>query len=194
MSFDFAAARAAMVESQVRVSDVTDVAIQDAMRVVPRETLCPADWRTLAYADMEIPLKGGLYLMRPREIAKLLQALRPRAGETALAIAAPYAAAVLQAMGLQVERLDKGDLKKPPKAFGGGGYDVIVCEGAVPAAPAGWLAALAEGGRLAVVERTGPVGRAKLYLKAGDGVGAREVFDAAPPILPGFKPAPQFAF
>jgi len=190
MSFDFAAARAAMVESQVRVSDVTDVAIQDAMRVVPREALCPADWRTLAYADVEIPLKGGLYLMRPREAAKLLQTLRPRAGETALAIAAPYAAAVLQAIGLQVDRLDKGDLKTPK----GDGYDVIVCEGAVPSAPAGWLAALAEGGRLAVVERSGPMGQAKLYLKSGGGVGVREVFDAAPPMLPGFEPAPQFAF
>ncbi len=190
MSFDFAAARAAMVESQVRVSDVTDVAVQDAMRAVPRETLCSADWRTLAYADVDIPLKGGLHLMRPREVAKLLQALHPRPGERALAIAAPYAASVLQAMGLQVDRLDKGDLKKPKS----GGYDVIVCEGAVPAAPAGWLAALAEGGRLAVVERTGPMGQAKLYVKAGDGVGVREVFDAAPPVLPGFEPAPQFAF
>jgi protein-L-isoaspartate(D-aspartate) O-methyltransferase len=194
MSFDFAAARAAMVESQVRVSDVTDVAIQDAMRVVPRETLCPADWRQLAYADVEIPLKGGLYLMRPREVAKLLQALRPRAGERALAIAAPYAAAVLQAIGLQVEWLDKGDLRKAPKTPGGGGYDVIVCEGAVPVAPPAWLAALAEGGRLAVVERSGPMGQAKLYLKSGGGVGVREVFDAAPPMLPGFEPAPQFAF
>ena len=39
MSFDFAAARAAMVESQVRVSDVTDTGVQDAMRAVPREAL-----------------------------------------------------------------------------------------------------------------------------------------------------------
>ena len=52
------------------------------------------------------------------------------AGERALAIAAPYAAAVLEAMGLSVTRLDGADLTKVA-----GPFDVIVCEGAVSATP-----------------------------------------------------------
>ncbi len=189
MTFDFAAARLNMLEGQVRTCDVTDWAIQDAIRTVPRESLCPDDKRSLAYADVEIPYGPGRWMMKPRDVSKLLQALRPRAGERALAIAAPYAAAVMQAMGLTVERLDDGDLATPS-----GGYDVVICEQAVSATPQGWLDALAPGGRLALVERNGPVGKAKLYVNSGSGLGCREAFDATPPMLPGFERKAQFAF
>lgn len=188
MTFDFAQARQNMVDCQVRPADVTDRAIQEAMLAVARETLIPADQAALAYADREVPYADGRWLMRPREAAKLLQALRPRAGERALAIAAPYLAAVLEAMGLQVDRLDD------PKAAPGGRWDVIACEGAVSAVPAAWLEALGPGGRLGVVERNGPVGKAKLYVNADTGIGSREVFDATPPMLPGFERVQQFAF
>ncbi|MFI4933744.1 MAG: protein-L-isoaspartate O-methyltransferase [Caulobacterales bacterium] len=189
MSADFAAWRLNMVESQVRVADVTDYAIQDAMRSVPREKLLPAGKANLAYADAEIEYAPGRWLLSPRDVAKLLQALKPRAGERALAIAAPYAAAVLEAMGLGVTRLDEGDLSSPSGAF-----DVIVCEGAVTKAPAAWTAALAPGGRLGVVERDGPVGRAMLYTQAEDGVGARSLFDSTPPVMAGFERVSGFAF
>ncbi len=190
MTLDFAAARLNMLEGQVRTCDVTDHAIQDAIRAVPREDLCPEGKRALAYAEVEIPVGPGRFLMKPRDVAKLLQAVRPRAGERALAIAAPYAAAVMQAMGLVVERLEDGDLASPT----GEGYDVVVCEQAVSAVPQGWLDALGSGGRLAVVERDGPVGKARLYVRAEAGVGFREVFDATPPMLPGFERKAQFAF
>ena len=190
MTFDFTTARKNMVDSQVSTSDVTDPGILDAMRLVERERLCPTERQSLAYADAEVACGGGRYLMRPRDVSKLLQSLRPRAGEKALAIAAPYVAAVLEAMGLEVDRLDEGDLAAPA----GGGYDVVVSEGAVTAAPPGWLSALGRGGRLAVVERNGPVGKAKLYVKADHGLGVREVFDSTPPVLSGFEAKPRFAF
>ncbi len=191
MTFDFAAARNNMVESQVRTSDVTDYAIQDAMRLVERERLCLPGKQALAYADAEPPYAPGRFLMRPREVAKLLQALQPRAGESALAIAAPYAAAVLESIGLTVERLDDGDLATPPA---GRSYDVIICEGAVSAAPPTWIAALADGGRLGLVERNGPVGKARLVVNGATGLGARELFDSTPSVLPEFVAKPQFAF
>ena len=190
MTFDFAAARMNMLDGQVRTSDVTDQAIQDAIRVVEREKLCPPDKAVLAYADVEIPCGPGRFLMRPRDVSKLLQVLRPRSGERALAIAAPYAAAVLAEIGLKVDQLVDGDLASPL----GGDYDVVICEAAVSSAPAGWLNALAPGGRLAVVERDGPVGRAKLFVNAESGLAAREVFDSSPSMLPGFERRPQFAF
>jgi len=189
MSADYAAQRSNMVESQVRTADVTDYALQDAMRAVPRERLVPAAKAALAYADTEVEYAPGRFLLRPRDVAKLLQAIRPQRGEKALAIAAPYAAAVMEAMGLSVTRLDNGDLAAPK-----GAYDVIVCEGAVDKLPAGWGAALAGDGRLGVIERAGPVGRAKLYLCAGSGVGGRDLFDCMAPFLPGFEPTPGFVF
>jgi protein-L-isoaspartate(D-aspartate) O-methyltransferase len=190
MTTEFAAARQNMVDCQVRPSDVTDYAIQDAMLLVERERLLAPDKAALAYADVEVAYAADRYLMRPRDLAKLLQALRPRKGEAALAIAAPYAAAVLQSMGLKVDRLDQGDLSSPPPDS----YDVVVCEGAVGAAPPAWVRALRAGGRLGVVERNGPVGKAKLYVNADTGIGALEVFDATPPMLVGFETKPQFAF
>jgi protein-L-isoaspartate(D-aspartate) O-methyltransferase len=189
MSADFAAAREIMVDSQVRTQDVTDLAIVDAMRAFPRETLAPAGKIWLAYADSEIEYAPGRWMLRPRDVAKLLQALRPKAREKALAIAAPYAAEILTLIGLDVTRLDGGDLKDVA-----GSWDVIVCEGAVAKAPASWVSALATGGRLGVVERDGPIGRAMLYIRTAEAVGTRPVFDSTPPVLAGFEPARGFTF
>ena len=190
MSIDYARQRAAMVESQVRVADVTDYAIQDAMRAIAREALLPPATAYQAYADAEVQYAPGRWLLKPRDVAKLLQAIRAQAGEQALAIAAPYAAAVLEQLGLAVTRLDDGDLTEPT-----GEFDVIVCEGAVADVPPGWLAALkSPGGRLGVVVRQGPVGRATLYLAAEGGPGARDLFDSTPPIMAGFEPKRAFAF
>jgi protein-L-isoaspartate(D-aspartate) O-methyltransferase len=190
MAADYAAARLNMVESQVRTSDVTDVRIQDAMYDLPRETFVTGSKAYLAYADAEVEYAGGRFLLKPRDVAKLLQGLKPQAGERALAIAAPYAAAVLEILGLEVDRLDGDDLTATP----GGTYDLIVCEGAVAKAPAAWTQALALGGRLGVVERDGPVGKATIYANAADGIGHRQIFDATPPILAGFEAQHGFAF
>jgi protein-L-isoaspartate(D-aspartate) O-methyltransferase len=190
MTFDFRAARLNMVESQIRTADVTDLAITDALRLVPRESLLPPGKLALAYADCEVEYAPGLSLMRPREIGKLLQALQPRAGERALAIAAPYGSAVLEAMGLTVHQVSGEDLTLLPS----GTFDVVLSEGAVTQTPASWTNALAEGGRLGVVERAGPVGKARLYVLSEGRLGSREVFDATPPYLPGLAPQPQFVF
>jgi len=190
MGFDLAAARANMVESQVRVADVTDYAIQDAMRAVPRESLLAPEKAYLAYADTEVEYAPGRWLLKPRHVGKLLQALAPRPGERALAIAAPYAALVLEAIGLEVTRLETGDLRSPA-----GEYALIVCEGAVAEVPPAWPEALAVGGRLGVVVREGPqIGRALLYLHSPAGVGRRDLFDCAAPLMAGFEPERRFAF
>lgn len=190
MSADFAAARLNMVESQVRPSDVTDLALTDAFRGVARESLLPADKAFAAYADAEVEYAPGRWLLRPRDVAKLLQALQPRAGESALAIAAPYAAAILEALGVTVTRLDGDDLTPPT----GSTYDIVLSEGAVCAVPGSWKEALAKGGRLGVIERDGPAGKAFVYVRADDGVAGRATFDSAPPYLAGFQPVHGFAF
>lgn len=185
---DVAAARLNMVESQVRTQDVTDVRIHDAMRAIAREQLLPADKVHLAYADIEAEYAPGRWLLKPRDVSKLLQALRPMPGERALAISAPYAASVIEALGATVTRIDAGD------ALPAGEFDMIVVEGGVTRAPDAWRARLAANGRLAVVERSGAVGQACLYVRGPDGVGRRDLFDSFPPVLAGFEPQPGFAF
>jgi protein-L-isoaspartate(D-aspartate) O-methyltransferase len=188
MTFDFQAARLTMVESQVRTSDVTDYLVQDAMRVAPRETLCPPSKQAVAYADADLEYAPGQYLLRPRAFGKLLQAIKPLATEKALAIAAPYGALVLKTAGLTVDEIAADGAATP------GAYDVIVVEGAVAEVPAAWTAALAEGGRLAVILRHGPMGQAHLYTRAGGRVVSAEVFDVATPYLQGHAPKAEFAF
>ena len=207
---DFAAARKVMVDSQVRVNDVTDRDLQAALLAVPREAFLPADRAFSAYAEIEPEIANGRRLMLARDLSKLLMALEPRAGETALAIAGPYAAAVLARLGLAVtaQEADAAVLDVVGSALAeagvqgvaapfarptGGDYDLIVSEAAVPVRPEAWLAALKVGGRLAVVERGGPAGKAVLYVKGPSGFSRRELFDAAPPVLAELAPEPAFA-
>jgi protein-L-isoaspartate(D-aspartate) O-methyltransferase len=207
---DFAAARKVMVDSQVRVNDVTDRALQAALLAVPRERFVPADRAFSAYADLEPVIAGARRLMLPRDLSKLLMALRAQAGETVLAVAAPYAGAVLARMGATVTAQEADGavfdvagaalaeagvetVVAPLSAPHGEGWDVIVSEAAVPGRPEAWLAALRPGGRLAVVERSGAVGKAVLYVKGRDGLSRRELFDAMPPVLAELAPAPTFA-
>jgi len=207
---DFAAARKVMVDSQVRVNDVTDRALQAALLSVPRERFLPAERAYSAYAEIEPEIAGGRKLMLARDLSKLLMALDARPGETALAMAAPYAAAVLAQLGLDVTAQESDDavfgvvgevlasegvrtVTAPLNAPAEGGYDVIVCEGAIPARPEAWLKVLNVGGRMAVVERTGPAGKAVLYVRGEQGVSRRELFNAAPPMLAELSPVPIFA-
>jgi protein-L-isoaspartate(D-aspartate) O-methyltransferase len=216
MSVDFAAARLNMLDSQVRTNDVPDLAIQDAMAAAPRERFCPPGREYLAYADAQIEYAPGWNLLTPRDIAKLLHALAPRPGETALCIAAPYGAMVLSTIGLDVTlrlpagparqaadkalqgydiHTDAGELLVPPNK----GYDLVLVEGAVAQTPSAWLEALAKseraGARLGVVQRTGPVGKAQIHVRSADGViGRRDVFDATPAWLPDCEPVSTFAF
>ena len=187
---DLSAARLNMVESQVRTADVTDLRIQDAMRRIPREDFLPANRAHQAYADLEPEYAPDRRLLRPRDVAKLVQLIEPVAGESALAIAAPYAAALLEACGVTVTRFDEEDLFRPPA----GAFNIVVCEGAVGRIPDTWLQALSVGGRAAVIERQGPAGRAVVYLKTAEGLGRRIGFDSAPAFLPGLAPQVGFVF
>lgn len=212
---DFAAARKVMVDSQVRVNDVTDRTLQAALLAVPRERFVPSERAFAAYAETAVEIVDGRKLMPARDIAKLLQAADPRADERALCLAAPYAAAVLARMGLSVTAqeadaavfdvvgaaLAEADvatvaapLTAPQAAASGEGWDLIVSEMATPVRPDAWLAVLRAGGRLAVVERSGPVGKAVLYVKGHDEAVSRKVlFDSAPLVLAELAPSPTFA-
>jgi len=207
---DFAAARKVMVDSQIRVNDVTDRGLQASLLSVPRESFVTADRAWSAYAEVEVEIANGRKLMMARDIAKLLQVLDARQGETVLGLAAPYAAAVLAGMGLKATAQESDaavfevvgpalaeagvdTVVAPLTAPTGGDWDIIVSEVAVPTRPDAWIAALRVGGRLVVVERSGPGGRAVLYVRGREGVSRRELFDSTPPVLAEMSPAPVFA-
>lgn len=214
---DFAQARASMLASQVRTSDVTDLRLQHALGSLAREEFVSADKRSLAYADMQVEALKGRLLLRPRELAKLIQGIELRGGETALEIAGGtgYGAAILAWMGAQAalwdDRPDAPDAARNAWiAAGLAGsikvhntdlhmalgekVDVIIVSGAVEFVPQGWFDALLEGGRLGVIVREGALGRARLYTKSGGVTAFRTLFDASPVVLEGFTKKPEFTF
>jgi protein-L-isoaspartate(D-aspartate) O-methyltransferase len=207
---DFSAARKVMVDSQVRVNDVTDRGLQAALLTVPREKFCAADKAWAAYAEVAVEIANGRKLMMARDVAKLLQAVQPNPGETALAIAAPYAAAVLAAMGVKTTAQDSdaavlevvaeglaeagvATVEAPLTQPAGQDYDIIISEVGVAVKPEAWIGALKVGGRLAVVERNGPAGKAVLYVRGRDGLSRRELFDSSPEVVAEMTPEPAFA-
>ncbi len=215
---DFARARSMMVESQVRTADVTDARIIHAMRTLPRERFAPAHKRQLAYADLDLEVAPGRHLLRPRDLAKLIQALAPKANARALEVAGAtgYGAAVLGACCAEVVSLDPepnlsfaaraalesagvANVKTVSQPVVEGWadaapYDLILLNGGADIIPDAWLAQLAPCGRMGVIVRQGPAGSARIYTRTGDTIAFRVDFDAAPPIAPGLMRPPAFAF
>ncbi len=214
---DLSDARENMVESQVRPSDVTDPRITHAMRTIPRELFIPKSLRSLAYSEEPVEIAQGRVAMEPRTLAKLLHAANVKDTDLVLLIggATGYTAALLSHLAAAVvaleddkalvdtvtancSRLDidtvasvEGPLTEghPSQAP----YDLIVLDGGIETVPPALLSQLAEGGRLVAIVRDGPVGKARLFLRSGDAVSSRYLFDATVPILPGFEKPKEFA-
>ena len=182
---DFALARRAMIDSQLRPQGVTDRAVLDAMAVVPREDFVPAEARPFAYFDRAIAIEGKGRMMPPTPLAQLLSAASPLPGERALVVgAAPrYAAALLEAIGLRVHQ---GEPVGP--------VDLLLIEGAIEQLPDAFADALIDGGRVATALVTNGVTRLAIGYKAAGTIGWTSFADSEVALLPGFTRPPAFTF
>lgn len=187
---DFAAARRAMVDSQLRPQGVSDPAVLAAMASVPREQFVPEAVRSIAYSDRPLDLGDGHALMPPAALAGLLTELKPRAGERALVVGSgnAYAARVLEALGLEVDVADGSAL------VGKTAYDLILIDGAVDDVPEALVARLAPQGRLATAIADHGVTRLAIGRVAGGALGLKRFADAEVPLLPGFTRPRVFTF
>lgn len=220
----FAEARRNMVDCQLRTFDVHDRALLAAMDEVPREAFVPPGLETLAYGDSVLPLgtdeAGGdpRFMLTPMVLARLLQALRIESGTRVLDVAGGwgYGAAVLRRLGAAVTTLEarpdfgghpgsqkvESDLQGVTRRFGplaegcsaDEPFDAILVNGALETEPTALLAQLADGGRLACIKVASGPGRATLFVRSGQSIGSRALFDASAPVLAAFRTAPAFAF
>jgi protein-L-isoaspartate(D-aspartate) O-methyltransferase len=71
-------ARFNMVEQQVRTWEVLDQRVLDLLHNIAREDFVPAAYRGVSYADTSIPLEDGQFMLPPRVIARIMQALEPQ--------------------------------------------------------------------------------------------------------------------
>jgi len=84
---DFALARRNMIDSQLRTNRVNNARLLAALEEVPRERFLPESLSAVAYADDDVPLGNGRYLMEPMVLARLIQALQPADTDRVLVIA-----------------------------------------------------------------------------------------------------------
>jgi protein-L-isoaspartate(D-aspartate) O-methyltransferase len=218
---DFAIARRAMVDSQLRPTDVTDREVLAAMLEVPREQFVPAELAGVAYLDRDLPVDPKRALLKPMVLARMIQAAELKTGDRVLDVACGtgYSSAILARLSASVTALEDdadrarrcGDNLAKLTALGTGNvsgvcgpleagwpagapYDVILVNGACETEPQGLLRQLNEGGRLIAIIGTGPVGKATLFRKDHGEIGSRTLFDAVAPALPAFAKAPSFVF
>jgi protein-L-isoaspartate(D-aspartate) O-methyltransferase len=208
---DFATARAAMVESQLRPQGVTDPAVLGAMGRIEREKFLPKPTRPLAYVDRAVAMGDGRFLAAPAVLGQLLTQMAPEIGQRALVVGAGtgYSAAVLSAMGLRVVALESSAelsaqaRKLGVKVIGGpledghqarAPYDQILIDGAVEIIPDAIIDQLAESGRLGAPMVDGGITRLIVGRKAGGAFGYLSIGDAGVPALPGFSRPRAFTF
>jgi len=215
---DFATVREAMVDCQIRPSDVTLYPVIEAMLNVPREDYVPEALREVAYIGDHIPLGGGRVVLDARVMGKMLDALAIQPNELVLdvgaglglstALVAHLAEAVValeseEAMAADAEALlvshdvDNAMVETGVLTEGAakhGPYDVILIEGGVGEVPAALIEQLKQGGRMAAIMMDGALGRCMIGLKTATGMDWRWSFDATAPVLPGFEKRTIFAF
>lgn len=217
---DFAAARANMIESQVRPNGITDSRIIAAMEQVAREDFVPESRKSVAYVDDDVQLqadRGPRFLIEAMAFAKLLQLAQVKATDRVLCVGAAtgYGSAVLARLAAGVVALEcdsalaavarrtlkdlahvkvvEGPLESGAKAQGP--FDVILIEGRVAEVPQMLLGQLAEGGRLVAAVGETEMARACVYTSGKQGVSLRHAFDASVAALPGFaRKKPAFVF
>jgi protein-L-isoaspartate(D-aspartate) O-methyltransferase len=216
---DYTRARSNMVENQLRPSRIDDPELLAAMLKVPREHFVPKALRGVAYADEDLVLPGGGFLIEPLALARLIQSARVGPNDVVLLLGCTtgYAAAVLAKMaatviviepdetrGAQIESLldelgadnvvvaisEDPASGHPSQAP----FDVILLVGSVPQVPPPLLEQIGDNGRLVAVVDHGRVGKGCLFTRMHGVMGNRVLFDAQIPRLPGLRQPVEFAF
>jgi protein-L-isoaspartate(D-aspartate) O-methyltransferase len=179
-------ARFNMVEQQIRPWEVLDPDVLELLFQVKRENFVPPEHRSLAFADLEIPLGHGEAMMQPKIEARLLQELALQPHETVYEVGTgsgyltallarrarhvtsaeihadlqARAAENLRNAGIANVTLLHGDSAQAPLADSA--FDVVVLTGSVPIVPQAFLDRLSAGGRFFAVVGDVPVMEALL--------------------------------
>jgi protein-L-isoaspartate(D-aspartate) O-methyltransferase len=224
---DLERARFNMIEQQIRPWDVLDLDVLALLSQVKREDFVPSAHKALAFTDMMIPLgspideamRQGWCMLEPKQEARLLQDVAPRAHEKVLEVGAGsgYMAALLasraqrvisleivpelariardnlQRAGIRNAEVREGDGAKGLAAEGP--FDAIVLSGSVADVPQALLAQLKVGGRLAAIVGNEPVMRATFITRTGEAsYTTTQPWDTAAPRLAHFPEPSRFQF
>ena len=186
------AAREQMIEQQVRAWEVLDERVLGILRLVPRERLVAAQYRFLAFADVEIPLPHGeTHSSGPASWGGCCRRLRLRARSACSKWAAarassppvlPRASREVHSVELHADiaELARANLAEVKVANAqvvnddalalapGHRYEAIALSASLPLYDERWQRQLAIGGRLFVVVGEPPVMEARLVRRLSE--------------------------
>lgn len=187
------AARRAMIDSQLRTSGVSEPWILEAMGSLPREDFVPEAMREAAYIDRAIPLGGGRMLAAPLVHGRLLAEARPTKGDRALLVgdANGYLATLLAPLVGSLDVITPAEASEPGQ---GGGYSLLVIDGAVEVLPDQLADRLAEDGRVVTGQVLRGVTRIAIGRKAAGTITLLPLAEIGIPILPEFAAPKRWTF
>ena len=205
---DFERARFNMVEQQIRPWEVVNPEVRRLLMAVRREDYVPPGMRSLAFADIEVPLPCGQVMLRPPIEGRILQAVGVSRVGSALEIGtgSGYFAALLSTHanrvftveiepelaqlarnnfarnGIHNVTVEEGDASGG--WFAQAPYDEIIVSGGLPELPKELLAQLKPGGRLFVFTGKTPVMKAHRIVRIDESaLQDYPLFETAVPML-----------
>ena len=220
---DVERARFNMVEQQIRTWEVLDQEVLDLLFAVRREDFVPAQYRSLAFVDMEIPLAehatAGEKMLAPKLEARMLQELAIKPADRVLEVGtgSGYMTALLAKRGAHVysveivpqfssqaaARLSAHDIHNVTLEIGDAArgwskhapYDAIVLTGSVPVLADEFARCLNPGGRLLAVVGEAPAMEARLVTCAASGACSEVgLFETCIPVLRNAPQPERFVF
>lgn len=206
-----------MIEQQVRPSNVLNTRVLEALSSVPRAKFVSDDVDLLAYADIELPIGFGQYMLTPILAGRLLQAINIKPDDTVLEIGTGtgYFTALLAQLAEQVlsvelipelaeqaklnlTNIDNVDIYIGDASQGWeleNRVDAIIATAAFITVPDDYKHSLKIGGRMLVAEGVAPAMSVKLIHRVAEREWETEtVFETVIPAMINAEPKPEFEF
>lgn len=185
-------ARFNMIQQQIRPWEVLDSRVLEILERIPRDLFVPDAHRSLAYADIEIPIGNDQKMMFPRVEARLLQALDIQPDDRILEIGtgSGYLTACLASLGgsvksleihpelaeqaernlesMKIDNVELFTMDALADTIEGELFDVVAITGSLPELSDSLKNLLNLNGRLFVVTGEPPVMEACLVIRVGD--------------------------
>ena len=220
---DVEKARFNMIEQQIRTWDVLDPEVLELLFAVRREEFVSGAYRSLAFADLEIPLGGsttpGPRMWAPKLEARVVQELRLKPTDDVLEIGtgSGYLTALLarrsaRVMTVEIDakladsasaRLSAHDFSNVQVEVGDGSrgwspelmFDAIVVTGSTPILPDSIVAQLKPGGRLFAIVGVEPAMHGRVLTRDESGEAThRDLFETVvAPLVNALQPE-RFVF
>ena len=219
MAINLDHAHANMVAQQVRPNDVLNPQVLVALKTIKRDKFVKEKFIKFAYADMQLPMDFGQFMLSPVQEGRFLEALNIKSNEQILEIGtgSGYFTAILSTLADQVlsvelipelshhaqKILAKMGISNIAFEVGDAAYkwelkeriDIIIITAALITIPGDYLQDLKVGGRMLAVVGKPPVMSVQLICRISECKWQTKiVYETLIPAMINAEPAPEFTF